>query len=328
MIYLADLLSLEFWSEDNLKNGLETIMYIYNAAFVLFNSLIVFVSLFISFRVLSATERTLSFLSDQSIQANKQIKLTEQQGSLASQQFLTSIKPEIVIKEKNFILIYEKPKGFKYSFPVKHKDIFSKEQVNEFNYEDSFELELLNIGLGPAKDIIIELDYDLKSMRDSFIKNRAKYLQFYEEIRALDPGIYNQFRITHPVFWKSVDIDFTRDYIFKYTFKYLMNSSENENLISINLDRTFWQLFLFINFFEKNQDFHSFTEMASFSFFSLKMKINYKDISNGINNKYYKIIYWPINFVGTNTQTSIKVFETDESFQVSTTSPTNLSQTT
>ena len=87
-------------------------------------------------------------------------------------QRLTTYKPELILKNQYFKII----RNEKFKIPtvwnneLVKADIINYSIVEEFENRTKYELGMLNIGLGSAKDIKIVFSYDIKGLVSEILK--------------------------------------------------------------------------------------------------------------------------------------------------------------
>lgn len=307
MVLLFEWWNFEFWK--GIKDGLESIMYLYQAIFTFTNFLIAFVSLFISFKLYTVSIATLKQIEDQ----NKEIQ----------EQRLSSYRPDLVIEEKNFNFKFEKLNNSIINYPVKHTDHYFNDSSIDFNENDPFQLNIINIGLGPARDIKIEIAYNINQMISSIpvffdtLPNIYKFTQYPTE------------KITtflNETSGKAFQISILQSYVDEFNATHLINYSNNGDKMTIPVMMRFKLLYQLVNYYLSVWYNLNPKENIAHPVGELRVRLFYKDVSDVQLCKYYVVRYFPHSFFSDSSINFIRLFRTNENFEELSTSPTNLSQ--
>lgn len=295
MQYFPYLNDLDFWS--GIKDGLESVMYLYNAFFALFNLLILIVSVFISYRLFKVTSSTLNEIMTQRIEM---------------------YKPLLVLENKYFQVSFsQKNDTFakKYFCELTGYNQKNKFLISEHGKFREYYLIINNIGLGSAKDVDIHIRnirFDFLHEYNEQVEGKYKFI-YHEKDNKIE---YFNFHKYHNVRYVNLLHDQAET---SYLFSHIMPNTIDSIGIPVKLPALFTEiidLFLINLINLKSRGIKVNIDKINICF---EVQMSYRDISNNSYSLNYictiKIDYQIIS-------SPMLMFLSRQHF----TSPTNLSQ--
>lgn len=280
MVLLFEWGNMEFWK--GIKDGLESVMYLYQAFFIFINTLFTLAGLVISFYLFRLTHNTLVEIRNQRI---------------------SSYLPDVIIEEENFVIKFMSnflsdnsigKKGFIFPRQIDYKNSGRLDSEKEYFELPTFQFFLKNIGIGSCKYVTVKFYYDqynlyniinkldLKSMPNELkfkIYMRGNYLCF-ENRRYNFPEIYDLKNLDDNIKFESS----------------ILGMGEEGSKVLVSVPKLFWFYFLLYTYYLQYEENFQREMAPKYDDFVLKVSIEYFDIGKNKHEKDFDLIFRIVKF--------------------------------